>query len=280
VYILIGLIIVIVSVVGGFLLAKGQLLVLFQPAEFVVICGAAAGAFVIGTPIPIIKKIFRAIGAGVRGKKDHGIHMDLLRVLYELAMLVRKEGILAIEQHVENPQDSQIMKRVLQRKGLADFMCDSLRLVLLGIPTEELVVMLDSDVETRDDESHEPHDALAAIADSLPGLGIVAAVLGIIITMGSIGGDSAAVGKHVAAALVGTFLGVLLCYGFLAPLARVVKTELHGDLVLIKVARTGILSLSVGANPIMICESARRSIPVFERPEFKEMEDTLRAQGK
>jgi chemotaxis protein MotA len=171
------------------------------------------------------------------------------------------------------------MKRVLTRKALADFMCDSLRLVLLGIPTEELVVMLDSDIEIREEESHEPHEALSAIADSLPGLGIVAAVLGIIITMGSIGGEASAVGKHVAAALVGTFLGVLLCYGFVGPLARTVKTQLFGEFVLIKVARTGILSLSVGANPIMICEAARRAIPVAERPEFKHMEDTLRGQA-
>jgi chemotaxis protein MotA len=268
---------VIVCVSGGYFLAHGNFLVLLQPAEFMIIMGAAVGAFIIGTPLPIMKKVARGIATGVTGKGGgHALYMNLLKVLYEFGSLVRKEGILAMENHVENAANSEILRDINHRVELVDFMRDSLRLVLMGIPTEDLVRMIDTDIEVREEESNEPHEAVAVIADSLPGLGIVAAVLGIIITMNSIGGESATVGKHVAAALVGTFLGVLLSYGFVGPLARVVKNEVHRDLVLMRVARVGILSISLGDNPLIICESARRAIPMAERPEFKLMEDTLR----
>ena len=276
-FIIVGFIVVIVAVTGGYFLAHGNFVVLFQPAEFLIIMGSAAGAFIIGTPVPIMKKVFAAIASGVTGKSGgHKLYMSLLKVLYEFGSLVRKEGILAMENHVENAKGSEILRDINHRTELVDFMRDSLRLVLMGIPTEDLARMIDTDIDVREEESAEPHEALSTIADSLPGLGIVAAVLGIIITMNSIGGESATVGKHVAAALVGTFLGVLLCYGFVGPLARVVKTECHHDLVLMRVARVGILSISLGDNPLIICESARRAIPMDERPDFKTMEDTLK----
>jgi len=204
--------------------------------------------------------------------------MDLLRVLFDLATLSRSNGILAMEKHVESSEESDILSSISTRHELIEFLCDSLRLVVLGISPMELTNMLDADLEVREEEAHEPGAALANVADALPGLGIVAAVLGIIITMGSIGGDSAAVGMHVAAALVGTFLGVLLSYGFVGPLANVVKGEGQRGLILMKVARTGVLSLSTGINPMMVCESARRSIPEDDRPGFKEMEETLRGK--
>ena len=272
-----GFVVVIAAVVGGYVLAHGTLAVLFQPAELIIIGGAAAGALVIGTPGHVMKKIGASIKAGVGGKgAGPGGYMDLLKVLFELATLSRSNGILAMEKHVENPDQSDILAKINHKHTLVEFLCDSLRLVVLGISPAELSGMLDSDLEVREEDSQEPADALANTADALPGLGIVAAVLGIIITMNAIGGDSASVGKHVAAALVGTFLGVLLSYGFVGPLARVVRNEGMKDLVLMKVARTGILSLSTGINPMMVCESARRSIPEALRPGFKEMEDTLR----
>jgi chemotaxis protein MotA len=279
--IIIGFVIVIVCVIGGYLFANGTLSVLLQPAELIIIGGAAAGALIIGTPSHVMKKIVSSIKAGVSGKGSGPTgYMDLLRVLFELATLSRSNGILAMEKHVENPGESDILGKIGHRHELVEFLCDSLRLVVLGISPVELSGMLDSDLEVREEESQEPADSLANTADALPGLGIVAAVLGIIITMNSIGGDSASVGKHVAAALVGTFLGVLLSYGFVGPLARVVRAEGMKDLVLMKVARTGILSLSTGINPMMVCESARRSIPEALRPGFKVMEDTLRNRGK
>jgi len=272
-----GFVVVIAAVIGGYVLAHGTLAVLFQPAELIIIGGAAAGALVIGTPGHVMKKIGASIKAGVGGKgSGPGGYMDLLKVLFELATLSRSNGILAMEKHVENPDQSDILAKINHKHTLVEFLCDSLRLVVLGISPAELSGMLDSDLEVREEDSQEPADALANTADALPGLGIVAAVLGIIITMNAIGGDSASVGKHVAAALVGTFLGVLLSYGFVGPLARVVRNEGMKDLVLMKVARTGILSLSTGINPMMVCESARRSIPEALRPGFKEMEDTLR----
>jgi chemotaxis protein MotA len=273
--VIVGFLVVIGCVIGGYLLAHGNLAVLFQPAELIIIGGAAAGSLVISTPVHTMKKIVAALKASV-GAKDHNVHINILHVLYELSSLVRTEGILAMEEHVEKANDSKILQRISNRKDLIEFLCDSLRLVLLGIGTEELSEMLDSDLEVREEVGQEPSAALATVADSLPGLGIVAAVLGIIITMNSIGGDSAMVGKHVAAALVGTFLGVLLAYGFVGPLAHVVKNIGTEELTLMKVARNGVLSLSVGTNPMMVCESARRAMPEFMRPSFKKMEDTLR----
>ena len=275
--IIIGFAVVISCVIGGYLLAHGSLAVLIQPAEFIVIGGAAVGALIIGTPSHVMKRIGGYIKAALSGKGTSGpVYLDVLRVLFELATLSRSNGILAMEKHVESPDDSEILGKINTRHELIEFLCDSLRLVVLGISPHELSDMLDADLEVREEESHEPGAALANTADALPGLGIVAAVLGIIITMASIGGDSAAVGEHVAAALVGTFLGVLLSYGFVGPLANVVKNEAAKDLVLMKVARTGILALSSGINPMMVCESARRSIPENNRPGFKEMEDMLR----
>lgn len=277
--IIVGALIVLGFVIGGYMMAHGHLLVLFQPAEFLIIGGAAGGAFIISTPIHTIKAIISSLMASITGKGvKRELFMDLLRVLHEFSSLARKAGILSIEKHTEDPANSAIFKKLNGHKLLVGYLCDSLRLVVTGISQSELTDMLDSDMEVREAENHEPGDALATTADSLPGLGIVAAVLGIIITMNSIGGDSAAVGKHVASALVGTFLGVLLCYGFVGPLANVVKGDMHKQLVLLKVARNGVLSLSEGAHPLMVCELARRSIPETLRPSFKEMEEALRAK--
>lgn len=277
--IIIGSLIVIGFVITGYLMAHGHLLVLFQPAEFLIIGGAAGGAFIISTPLHTIKAIISALISRITGKSvKRELFMDLLKVLHELSSLARKAGILAIEKHTEDPTNSEIFKRISSHKLLVGYLCDSLRLVVTGISQSELVEMLDSDMEVREAESHEPGDALATTADSLPGLGIVAAVLGIIITMNSIGGDSSEVGKHVASALVGTFLGVLMCYGFVGPLANVVKSEMQKQLILLKVARNGVLSLSEGAHPLMVCELARRSIPETLRPSFTEMEEALRAK--
>lgn len=277
--IIIGLVVVVGCVIGGYLMAHGSLAVLYQPAEFVVIFGAAVGAMIIGTPGHVLKKMAALLGAGFSGKTGgKAVYMELLKVLFELATLSRSNGILAMEKHVESPEESEILGQIHTRHELVEFLCDSLRLVVLGISPYELTGMLDADLEVREEESHEPGTALSTTADALPGLGIVAAVLGIIITMGSIGGDSASVGKHVAAALVGTFLGVLLSYGFVGPLATVVKNESAKELVMMKIARSGILSLATGINPMMVCEAARRSIPEADRPGFKEMEDTLRAK--
>ncbi|NLH49414.1 MAG: flagellar motor stator protein MotA [Myxococcales bacterium] len=273
-----GLVFVVICVIGGYLFAHGNLAVLYQPAELIIIGGAALGSLFISTPRSTIKQMGKAIAGGIKRKSSAPQYLNLLKVLFDLATLVRKEGILALENHVENTDSSPILSNLSKHKDLLDYMCDSLRLVLIGIEFEELSGMLEVDLETREEEAEEPGTALSTVADALPGLGIVAAVLGIIITMGSIGGDTAEVGKHVAAALVGTFLGVLLSYGFVGPLAHVVKSEMMHGLVLMRIAKIGIIGLSMGANPLMVCESARRAIPETDRPTFKLMEDTVRGK--
>jgi len=274
--VIIGLVIVFASVIVGYLLAHGQLLVLWQPAEFVVILGAAAGSLVVSTPFHVMKTIVKALVNKLKGKGQGGkFIMDVIWVLHQLASQARREGLLVFEHHAENPKESWILQKIIHHEALVGFVCDALRLIALGLATEELTEILNSDIETREAESKEPGEAVTTVADALPGLGIVAAVLGIIITMGAIGGDSAAVGKHVASALVGTFLGVLMAYGVVGPIATVVKKEMEREIMLLKVIRNGMISVSNGLNPFVVCESARRSIPEAVRPSFKKMEAEL-----
>jgi len=190
--------------------------------------------------------------------------------------------LLSIEQDVNAPESSAVFKKYpkfLANHEAVDFYCDALRQLVNGIDAGAIDLSIETDMETHEKEIKQIPQVFSRIADALPGLGIVAAVLGIIITMGSIGGDTAEVGKHVAAALVGTFLGVLLCYGLVGPLARVVKFEMHHEITLLKVAKIGIVGLSLGSSPMIVCEAARRAIPENDRPEFKEMEDMLRQKA-
>ncbi len=274
--VVIGTVVVLVSVVVGYLFAHGNLAVLYQPSEFIIIVGAASGAFFIGTPMHTIKRVGKGIVSGITRKKGNAPYMALLQVIYDLSTLARKEGILALEQHVDNASTSKVFSNISNDKKLLEYISDSVRMVLIGIEISDLSEMLEVDLETRENESLEPHSSLSTIAESLPGLGIVAAVLGIIITMNSIGGDSAEVGKHVAAALVGTFLGVLLCYGLVGPLARVVKFEMHHEMMMLKIAKVGVIGLSLGNNPMIVCEAARRVIPENVRPSAENMEEVLR----
>lgn len=279
--IFVGIGIVIACVIGGYMMAHGVMGVLFQPAEFVIIVGAAVGGLVIGTPTRTLKVIGASLKNAIKSTSHAQTFLDVLKVIFDLASLVRAEGLLAMEKHVENPTKSEILGRLAHHEDLMNFLVDSLRLVLLGTPIEDMMEMLEAEFEIREHEAEEPGAVVATVADALPGLGIVAAVLGIIITMNSIGGDSASVGKHVAAALVGTFLGVLLAYGFVSPLASAIKHERHHALQLLRVAKAGVVGIARGGNPLMTCESARHDIPTHDRPSFNAMEEFLKgSKGK
>lgn len=277
--VIIGMIVVMGSVIGGYLIGHGNLAVLFQPGEFLTIGGAALGSLIISTSLHTIKEIIGALKNRLTGK-GHGqkFIMDVIWVLNQLSSQARREGLLVFEQHAEDPEKSFILQKIIKQHELVGFICDALRLISIGLSTEELTEILNADIETREAENAEPAEAVTTVADALPGLGIVAAVLGIIVTMNSIGGDTATVGKHVASALVGTFLGVLLAYGFVGPIAHVVKQEKAWEIILLKVVRNGMISVSSGLNPFVVCESARRSIPESLRPSFKEMETSLNAK--
>ena len=280
---IIGIVVVFGAVVAGYLMEHGNLKVLIQPAELVIIGGAAAGTVLIANPLHILKAIVGGITGTFGGSKfSKQVYIDTLKMMYELLNKARKEGLMALEADVEDPHKSPIFsKNAIFSKNhhVCDFVCDSLRMAITGVDPFDLDQMLDLDMEVHHHDSEQPIAALSTMADSLPGLGIVAAVLGVVITMGALGGPPEEIGHKVAAALVGTFLGILLCYGFIGPIAaNMTKAsgEEHAYLYMLRVLMVAFLK---GSAPIMAVEVARRAIPGHVRPSFKELEAACRGGG-
>src|ERR1700678_1869561 len=280
---IIGIIVVIGCVVAGYLMEHGNLKVLIQPAELVTIGGAAIGTVLIASPLHILKQIAGGIGGVFGGSKfTKQAYIDSLRVMYELLNKARKDGLMALEGDVEEPDKSPILSKapaVLKNHHASDFVCDSLRMAITGVDAFELDQMLDLDLEVHHHNAAIPTAALNSMADSLPGLGIVAAVLGIVITMGALGGPPEEIGKKVAAALVGTFLGILLCYGLVGPIAANMVKVADDEHAYLYVLRVLMVSFLKGTAPIMAVEVARRAVPGHVRPSFKEMEAACRNKG-
>jgi len=282
VFVIIGLGVVLVSVLGGFLLEGGNFLVLMQWAEFVIIGGAAAGALLISTPKTTLVKMVRYVMGSF---KSQGVSrekfQELLQLLYEIFQTARIKGLLTLEQHVEKPEESEIFSRypvIMQNHHALEYLVDSLKLMVVGgVPALELEILLDTDLETQEEEGKRPSHALARIGDSLPGLGIVAAVLGIVLTMQAIGGPASEVGHKVGAALVGTFLGVLLCYGFVQPLSAQIEYQAAVEEIFLRSIKAGVVAYAKGMPPIVAVEFARRVIVNDYRPSFAEVEDACRA---
>lgn len=280
--VLIGLAVVIVSTLGGFLLAGGHLLVLLQWAEFLIIGGTALGALLISTPKATVVKIVRyLLGSLKSGGPSPASFLELLQLLYEIFQTARVKGLLTLEQHVEKPEESEIFARypvIMKNHHALEFLVDSLKLMVVGgVPPLELETLLDADLETQEEEGKKPAHVLARIGDSLPGLGIVAAVLGIVITMGAIGGPASEVGHKVGAALVGTFLGVLLCYGFVQPLSAQIEYQAALGELYLRSIKAGVVAYAKGMPPIVAVEFARRVIMNDFRPSFGEVEEACRA---
>jgi chemotaxis protein MotA len=279
---IIGIVVVFGSVIGGFLMEHGNLKVLIQPAELVTIGGAAVGTVLVANPLHILKKIVGGIGGVFGGSKfTKQAYLETLKTLYDLLNKARKDGLMALEGDVEEHKSPVLSKapKVLKDHHAQDFVCDSLRMAITGVDPFDLDQMLDLDLEVHHHQAAIPTSALNSMADSLPGLGIVAAVLGIVITMGALGGPPEEIGKKVAAALVGTFLGILLCYGLVGPIAaNMVKIadEEHAYLYVLRVLMVSFLK---GTAPIMAVEVARRAIPANVRPSFKELEAACRGGG-
>jgi chemotaxis protein MotA len=281
---IVGFIVVICAVIGGYLMEGGQLLVLFQPAEFLIIGGAALGALLVSTPLSVLKELIRqakaSLGSGYR-KEDY---VNQMVMLYEIFNIARREGLVGLESHVERPQESEVLKRYptfLKNHHAVSFMADTMRLIITGsVQPHELEALLDVDLETHHDEKDTPPSMLMTIADSLPGLGIVAAVLGVVITMAAIGGPPEEIGEKVGAALVGTFLGVLLCYGFVGPLANSIKAYNKSDAVFLQCLKQCLLAFCKGLPPSIAVEYGRRSIPSEIRPTFLEVEDACKQTRK
>ena len=280
--VIVGILIVLGAVAGGFVLSKGNLVALFQPYELLIIGGAAFGAFVISNPITLIKATFKNLPAAIKGSKfKKAFYLDALALLYDLLTKARKEGMMSLEGDVEEPEKSAIFGKYPNVQGdhhAIEFLTDYLRLMVGGSIKNsfELENLMDVELDTHHEEAHQPSAALTRIADGLPGFGIVAAVLGIVITMGSLGGPASEIGHHVAAALVGTFLGILLAYGFVAPLATLVEHTTRDESQFYKVLKTVLLASQQGYSPQIAVEFGRKAIFSSERPSFKELEDHVK----
>jgi chemotaxis protein MotA len=280
---IIGIVVVFGCVVAGYLMEHGNLRVLVQPAELVIIGGAALGTVLISNPLHILKKIIGGI-TGVFGgspftKKRY---LDTLKMMYDLLNKARKDGLMALEGDVEEPDKSPVFSTspaFLKNHHIRDFVCDSLRMAITGVDAFEIDQVLDLDMEVHHHDATQPTAALSTMADSLPGLGIVAAVLGVVITMGALGGPPEEIGHKVAAALVGTFLGILLCYGLIGPIAANMTKAAEDEHAYLYVLRVLMISFLKGTAPIMAVEVARRAVPGHVRPSFKELEAVCRGGG-
>ena len=280
--IIVGFIVVTLSVLGGFVASHGKLAALWQPFELVIIGGAAFGAFIAGNPTKTVKQTFAAVLGVLKGPRYQSKdYLDALSLLYELLNRARKEGFMALESHIDNPMESAMFANypsIRDDHHLMDFITDCLRLMVgSNIEPHELEPLLEMELEKHHHEELAPAHALSNVADGLPGFGIVAAVLGIIITMASIGGDIAEVGGHVAAALVGTFLGILLAYGFVAPLAAAVEARAEQDSRIYESVKTALLASLRGYPPKIALEFARKTVPSEMRPSFADFEQHLKS---
>jgi chemotaxis protein MotA len=282
---LIGIVVVLGAIAGGYFMEHGKFLVLLQPAELIIILGSAIGTIVVANPMPTLKRIMSGILGVLSGNPfSKAYYLESLKMIYELFSMARKSGTAKLEEEVDNPTKSPVFSKYpkfLKSHHSLHFLCDTLRMAVSGgVDPMEIDQMMEVDLEVHHRESGEPISALTTMADSLPGLGIVAAVLGIVITMGSLGGPKEQIGEHVASALVGTFLGILLCYGVFGPMASAMGKQSAAEANYLGFLRMASIGFIKGLSPIMAVELARRSIPSGVRPTFQEVEGACRGGGK
>jgi chemotaxis protein MotA len=280
--VIVGFIVVIGGVIGGYLMAGGYLGVLNQPSEFVVIGGAAIGSLLVSTPGRVLamtaKQLKDALAGAGATRQDY---VDLLSLLFQLFKVVQQSGAMALEPHFEDPAKSPILSkypRFLARHEAVDFLADSAKVIIMGgISPHDLDALMDEDLHVHHETELRPSQALTKLGDALPGLGIVAAVLGIVITMGHVDGPPEEIGHHVGAALIGTFLGILLSYGFIQPLSSNLESRVTDEGFYCVCIKSGLLALYKGNAPAVAIEFARRVLPHHVRPSFEEAEKFCRA---
>jgi chemotaxis protein MotA len=283
---LVGTVVVIGCVLGGFVLEGGNLLALWHPTEILVIVGAAFGAFIISNPLKIVKSSFGgAIGMlkGPRYKRSD--YADLLKLLYDVLVKIRKSGMLAIEGDIDAPDKSELFTqypRILADHHMMEFITDCLRLMVGGnLDPHELESLLEYELETHHKEAGAPAHAVQQVADALPGFGIVAAVLGIVNTMGALeGADTATIGRKVGSALVGTFLGILIAYGFVGPTATAMEHRAHEEGKAFDVVKMALVASVRGYAPPVAVEFARKLLFSDVRPTFGDLEAHLKGKKK
>lgn len=276
---IIGVLVVIFAVVGGYAYTKGPFAVLFQPAELIIIMGCAAGVVLLGTPPKVLKHLMRALPVVFKGSPyTKATYLELLKMQFEVFSKIRKGGLLAMEEDVGDPHNSQIFKnypKFLGNEHAVRFFCDSMKLLIDGTDVGEVEHIMQSDLSTQQEEGQLPAGVLQAVGDAMPGLGIVAAVLGIIVTMQHLDGPPEQLGQHVAAALVGTFLGILVSYGFFQPLGTAVGALARDEHKYLQCMMIGLSSSTGGTSPGTSVEQARRVIYSADRPTAEELETAI-----
>ncbi len=276
----IGILIVFGAIIGGYVLEEGNVYILFQPAEFLIIGGAAIGSIVLTCPPKLLSQIVRSIPKVFGGSNtSKQLSLDLLTLLYNIFTKIRKEGLLAVEKDIEEPEKSPLFKtypQILKDHHLTTFIRDNLRLFVIGLKPMELEEMMELELESHHEEVAVPPSVILKVGDSLPGFGIVAAVLGVTIVMGKMGESPEVIGHGIAAALVGTFLGILLCYGLFAPIGNHLEHKARDETKLLEATKASILAFAKGLAPQMAVEAGRRVLFSDVRPTFGELEEALR----
>ena len=279
-----GSVMVLVCVLGGFAMEGGHILALWHPSEIIIIVGSALGAFLTSNPKKVVIDAFKgalALPKGPRYKRED--YVTLLRLVYDILMKIRKEGVMAIEADLEAPEKSPLFKKypkILEDHHMIPFITDCLRLIVGGnLDPHELESLLEYELETHHKETLEPAHAVQKVADALPGFGIVAAVLGIVNTMSALeGADTATIGHKVGAALVGTFLGILVAYGFIGPISSAMEHRAHEEGKAFEVVKMALVASVRGYAPPVAVEFARKLLFATDRPTFGELEAELKGK--
>ena len=281
-FVVIGVLIVFGAVVGGYVLEHGNLNVLWQPVELLIIGGAALGAFFISSPSRVIVMTIKGLVQVLGGTPGKTQYLEILTLLNRIFTKIRKEGLVSIEEDVENPHESPLFAQApgfLKNHHVVTFLCDNLRVIMTtNISPHELEAVMDMELESHHEDALIPANAINKIADGLPALGIVAAVLGVVITMGKISEPPEVLGHSIGAALVGTFLGVLLAYGFVGPIGTNLEFKVNQDSIFYNVIKVALIAFVGGSAPQIAVEFGRRVVPGVEKPGFIELEDALRAK--
>lgn len=278
--IIIGFVVVIGAVLAGFMGSGGHIEALIHPYELVTIGGASLGAMIVMSPVKVIKDLIKSVMGTLKGSPyNKAMYEDLFKAAYDLTRLARREGMLVLERHVTAPHESDIIKKYPKFAAdhhAVDFLCGGLGPLVEGTPTEKITALMETELHVMHDEHHAPVDVLQKTADALPGFGIVAAVLGIVITMGAIDGPVEEVGHKVGAALVGTFLGILLSYGFFAPMAARMDFQGQVEMAFFKSIATIVAEFAGGAAPKAAIETARRGMGSEFHLTFAELDQLFR----
>jgi chemotaxis protein MotA len=285
VLVIIGYAIVCASVFGGFVLAGGHIAALFQPVELLMIGGAAAGAFFVGNTSKTLKATLKALPGVLKGARyTKSAYMELMALLYDVLAKVRKEGLMTIESDVENPAKSPLFARyprVLADHHAVEFITDYLRVMVGGnLNVFEIENLMDNEIETHHHEGEVPVHAIAKLGDAMPAFGIVAAVMGVVHTMASVGLPPSELGLLIAQALVGTFLGILLAYGFVGPLATTLEQRLNESTKMLQCIKVTLLASLNGYSPALAVEFGRKVLYSTERPSFSELEQHVKHKPK